>query len=210
MAFQAERTASTRALKHECASVRENRVWDDFKYLCLLTGRAAIIWHGEDLGDTVLVGQIRSSVLNRLSLRNLLDFQGAISNRQVTKPSGLEKKINLRVTRLLWRHFQPKSTKLGKEGKKALQHLEQKMRSYHERNWDGTASEAGRKSGDCGVLDVKWKKKKAFQWDGGHHVYQIMQVNQVDEDWESNISRCLTSVTLTREFSLYWSKQKFN
>lgn len=32
-----------RALRHECASVRENGVWGDFKYLCLLTGRAAII-----------------------------------------------------------------------------------------------------------------------------------------------------------------------
>ena len=56
--------------------------------------------------------------MNRLSLRNLLDFQGEISNRQVTKPSSLEKKINLRVTRFLWRHFQPKTTKLGKEGRK--------------------------------------------------------------------------------------------
>ena len=56
--------------------------------------------------------------MNRLSLRNLLDFQGEISNRQVTKPSSLEKKINLRVTRFLRRHFQPKTTKLGKEGRK--------------------------------------------------------------------------------------------
>ena len=45
------------------------------------------------------------------------------------------------------------------------------MRSYHERNWDGTASEAGRKSGNCGVLDVKWKKKKkslSMRWRSSH------------------------------------------
>lgn len=73
--------------------------------------------------------------MNRLSLRNLLDFQGEISNRQVTKPSGLEKKINLRVTRFLWRLFQ--RTKLGKEGRKgrkALQHLEPKDEELPERN----------------------------------------------------------------------------
>lgn len=85
----------------------------------------------EDLSDTVLVGQIRSSVLNRLSLRNLLDFQGEISNRQVTKPSSLEENKfegHQAFMETLSAKDHQTRRKVEKVGKR------QKMRSYYERN----------------------------------------------------------------------------
>lgn len=39
------------------AYVRWKDTWDDFNYLCQVTGRAATIRHREVLGDTVLEGQ---------------------------------------------------------------------------------------------------------------------------------------------------------